>query len=123
MGESTRRLEVVYSTPKENDDDRPDADTLFVAKRGDDKPVRDDGESCRRARHRCSFCWLAELKALFQQYGDVKRIGATPRTHLAKFVQFYDVRCLAKGACVLRLCVCVCVLALMCSVQPCRVRK
>jgi hypothetical protein len=82
---------------KENDEDRPDADTLFVAKRGDEKPVRDEGYLNRWVVEPPLTRPQSELKAVFQKYGDVKRIGATPRTLLAKFVQFYDVRSIPKG--------------------------
>lgn len=73
-------LEVTFSAPRDNDEERPDADTLFVAKRDGVNAINE-----------------AELSDWFSKFGDVKRVGSTPRSHLAKFVQFFDVRSLAKA--------------------------
>lgn len=65
---------------KEADDDRPDADTVFIAKRADDSPIDET--------------FLLEF---FSQFGDVKRIGGLRQSVTAKFVQFFDVRAVPKA--------------------------
>jgi hypothetical protein len=72
-----KRLEVAYSAPRTKDLDRPDADTLFVLKRGDPaaKPLDPDA-----------------LSNFFSQWGDVKRVGGNNNIAVQKFVQFFDVR-------------------------------
>jgi hypothetical protein len=77
---SGKKLEVAFSTPKEKDDERPDADTLFVIKKGNSAPI-DSGE----------------LSRVFAQWGELKRIGDNVRSPVQKFVQYYDTRAIARA--------------------------
>ncbi len=74
------KLEVAFSTPKEKDDERPDADTLFVIKKGNSAPIDS-----------------SELARVFAQWGELKRIGDNVRSPVQKFVQYYDTRAIARA--------------------------
>ncbi len=75
-----KKLEVAFSTPKEKDDERPDADTLFVIKKGNTAPIDS-----------------SELARVFAQWGELKRIGDNVRSQVQKFVQYYDTRAIARA--------------------------